>query len=152
MKSVDHPSANVHQGSLIKSTKSCVDPSLPGLSFVVDNSDSVHYGPLTQLIVSSGSSCHTRVQIIDTREKSQPLPSYRSSSPPSWVHIFSKTTANSSLRTQCAAAAAADVPPPIVFHCCLCQARKKLKKQERVLREVVVPMTQLKITTSKINN
>ncbi len=88
IKSVDHLSANVHQGSLIKSTKSCVDPSLPGLSFVVDNSDSVHYGPLTQLIVSSGSSCHARVQITDTREKSQPLPSYRSSSPPSWVHVF----------------------------------------------------------------
>jgi hypothetical protein len=27
-----------------------------------------------------------------------------------------------------------------------------LKKQEHVLREVVVPMTQLKITTSKIDN
>jgi hypothetical protein len=60
--------------------------------------------------------------------------------------------AKSSLRTQCAAAAAADVPSPIVFHPCLCRARKKLKKQERVLREVVVPMTQLKITTIKINN
>ena len=107
---------------------------------------------MTQLIVSSGSSCHARVQITDTREKSQPLPLYRSSSPPSWVHVFSKTTANSSLRTQCAATAAADVPSPIVFYHCLHQARKKLKKQEHVLREVVVPMTQLKITTSKIDN
>ncbi len=102
--------------------------------------------------MSSGSSCHARVQITDTREKSQPLTLYRSSSPPSWVHIFSKTRANSSLCTQCAATAAADVLSPIVFHCCLCQARKKLKKQERVLREVAVSMTQLKITTSKINN
>ncbi len=40
IKSVNHPSANVHQGSLIESTKSCVDPSLSGLSFVVDNSNS----------------------------------------------------------------------------------------------------------------
>ena len=60
--------------------------------------------------------------------------------------------ANSSLRTQCAAAAAADVLSPIIFHRHLRQARKKLKKQEHVLREVVVPMIQLKITTSKINN
>jgi hypothetical protein len=43
------------------------------------------------------------------------------------------------------------ISPPIVFHCCLCRARKKLKRQECVLREVVVHMTQLKITTSKIN-
>ncbi len=137
---------------MIESTKSRVDPSLPGLSSVVDDSNSVHYGPLTQLTVSSGSSCHARVQITDTREKRQPLPSYRPSSPPSWVHVFSRTTENSSLRTQCAAAAAADVLSPIVFHCHLCQAREKLKKQERVLREVVVPMTGLKITTSKIDN
>ena len=69
------------------------------------NSDSVHYDPSTQVIVSSGSSCHTVDRLTESTEKDRqsPFPSYSLlAPPPPWVHVFSKSCANSSLRTQCA--------------------------------------------------
>ncbi len=99
-------------------------------------SDSVHYDPLTQLFVSSGSSCHTADILKERMDKEQrsPFPPYNfSRPPPPWVHVFSKSRANSSLRTQCAAVATGDVLSPTVFHRRLCRARKKRRKQDRLL-------------------
>ena len=118
-------------------------------------SDSVHFDPSTQLIVSSGSSCHT-ADILKERmdkERRSPFPPYNfSRPPPPWVHVFSKSRANSSLRTQCAAVATGDVLSPTVFHRRLCRARKKRRKQDRLLQEIIVPSTQVKISTTQIHS
>jgi len=45
-------------------------------------------------------------------------------SPPPWVHVFSKSCANSSLCTQCASVASADAHCATVFHRRLHRARK----------------------------
>ena len=97
------------------------------------NSDSVHYDPSTQVIVSSGSSCHTVDRLTESTEKDRqsPFPSYSLlAPPPPWVHVFSKSCANSSLRTQCAAAASLQVMSPTVFHRRIRRARKKRSSVE----------------------
>ncbi len=118
-------------------------------------SDSVHYDPSAQIIVSSGSSCHTADGLTERMEKEQrsPFPPYSfSASPPPWVHVFSKSCANSSLCTQCAAVASVEVLSPTVFHLRLCRARKKQWKQDRMLREIIVPSTQVKFSPTQIDS
>jgi len=88
-------------------------------------SDSVHYEPSTQIIVSSGSSCHTADRLMESmvKDRRSPFPSYSLlAPPPPWVHVFSKSCANSSLRTQCAAVASVEVLSPTVCHQRLCRA------------------------------
>ncbi len=73
------------------------------------------------------------------------------SPPPPWIHVFSKSSANSSLCTQCAAVASVDAYCPSVFHCHLCRARTKHCKKDRLLWEIVVPPTQVKMSTTEID-
>ena len=68
-----------------------------------------------------------------------------------WVHIFSKSCANSSLHTQCAAVAAVDVKSPTDYHRHLCWARKKCGKIEQLLQEIAVPLTQVKLSNNDID-
>jgi hypothetical protein len=87
------------------------------------------------------------------KEQRSPLPLYNfSRPPPPWVHVFSKSHANSSLRTQCAAVATGEVLSPTVFYRRLCRARKKQRKQDQLLREIIVPSTQVKISTTQIHS
>jgi hypothetical protein len=69
------------------------------------SSDSVHCNALTQSsTVSYAFSCH----IIDTCGEEQDVESALALPPPhshSWVHVFSKSSSITSLRTQCADAA-----------------------------------------------
>ena len=75
-----------------------------------------------------------------------------SNTPPPWVHVFSKSCANSSLRTQCAAAASANAHCPTVFHRRNRRARKKRRKQDLCLREMVVPPNQVKYSITEIDS
>ena len=75
-----------------------------------------------------------------------------SNAPPSWVHVFSNSCANSSLRTQCAAAASANAHCPTVFHRRNRRARKKRQKQDLSLREMVVPPNQVKLSIAEIDS
>jgi hypothetical protein len=70
---------------------------------------------------------------------------------PPWIHVLSKFRANSSLHTQCAAVATGEVLSPTVFHCRLRHARKKRHKQDQLLREIIVPSTLVKISTTQIH-
>ena len=121
-------------------------------------SDSVHCDPLTQVTVSYGSRCHTddtlneRKDMVAREREPCSLPYSFSSPPPPWVHTFSKSRANSSLRTQCAAVATVDVESPTVFHRRLRRARKKSRKIDNLLREIVVPLTQVKLSINEIDS
>ena len=113
-------------------------------------SDSVHCGPLS--CVASGSRCHTADYLKEMKDvdASKPCLMYSfSNPPPPVVHVFSKSCANSSLRTQCAAAASANAHCPTVFHCRNCRARKKRRNQDLSLREMVVPPNQVKISIAQ---
>jgi hypothetical protein len=79
----------------------------PGSSFL-HTSKSVHYLHLIHFNVSSGSRCHTRVERNDAHHWQILLPNYVSNGVSPWVHVFSKTTAPSSLRTLCASIAQCD--------------------------------------------
>ena len=145
-----------HRGnetSILMSTKKrtliSTPDSLPNIS-----SDSVHYDSLTQFIVSTESSCHT-ADVLEEKtgaNKSKPPPYCFSTQPHPWVHVFSKSSGNSSLRTQCASIASVDVRSPTVFHRRLRRARKKRLKQDRLLREIVVLSTQVLMSTSLIDS
>ena len=82
------------------------------------SSDSVHCNALTQSsTVSYAFSCHT----IDTCGEEQDVESASALPPPHshpWVHVFSKSSSTTSLRTQCAAAAVThrNVLSPKVLH------------------------------------
>ncbi len=104
--------------------------------------------------VSSESSCHAVNLRNNSHHELQLLPLYHiSTGCPSWAHVFATRMGNSSLLTQCAAVAhtKGDVSM-IVHHCRNCQAMKKLKKQQRLLQEVVAPPDQLKLSTKEIDN
>ena len=72
--------------------------------------------------------------------------------PPPWVHVFSKSSANSSLCTQCAAVASVDAYCLSVFYCRLCHVRNKHHKQDWLLRKIVVPPTQVKMSNTEIDS
>jgi hypothetical protein len=80
------------------------------------------------------------------------VPCIASQSPPPWVHVFSKSSAISSLCTQCATVASVDAFCPSVFHRHLCHARNKRRKQDCLLREIVIPSNQVKISTTEIDS
>ena len=91
------------------------------------SSDSVHCNALTQSsTVSYAFSCHT----IDTCGEEQDVESASALPPPHshpWVHVFSKSSSTTSLRTQCAAAAVThgNVLSPKVLHRRSHRAQKK---------------------------
>jgi hypothetical protein len=151
-----------HTADFLKETKdvdsslACLSSSLllksPSVSTNI-KSDSDHCDPLS--CVSSGSRCHTDDYLKEMKgvESSVPCLMYgHSKPPPPWVHVFSKSCANSSLRTQCAAVASADAHCVTVFHCRLRHARKKRRKQDQHLRELVVPPNQVKMPHAEIDS
>jgi len=117
----------------------CGIVSDPGVSFFA-TSDRLHSAPLIHFNVSSGASCRARVEEsyrdLDVRH----LPVYVSPGIPPWVHVFSKSTTTSSLRTQSAAIAHLTLSiPHKARHNRRLRAKKKFKKQQRLLREVILP-------------
>ena len=64
----------------------------------------------------------------------------------------SKSCTNFSLRTQCAAVASADAHFATVFHRRLRRARKKRRKQDQHLREMIVPPNQVKMSNAEIDS
>ncbi len=139
--------------SVDHSTSKSVVISDPSLSFLV-NSKSFHYPPSTHCNVLSGSSCHAVNLRNNSHHELQLLSPYHiSTGCPSWAHIFAMRMGNSSLCTQCNAVARTKGEiSTIVHHHCKCQAMKKLKKQQCLLQEVVVPPDQLKLSTKEIDN
>ena len=118
------------------------------------SSDSVHCNALTQSsTVSYAFSCHT----IDTCGEEQDVESASALPPPHshpWVHVFSKSSSTTSLRTQCAAAAVThrNVLSPKVLHRRSCRAQKKKRKITNILREVIVPSNHFKLSTKDIDS
>ena len=102
-----------------------------------------------------GSSCHTADYLTEKKdsEDSVSCPKYicKSPSPRTCVHVISKSCANSSRHTQCAAVANLDARP-YVFHRRLRRAQNKRNKQDRLLRDMVVPPHQVKLSTTEIDS
>ena len=99
--------------------------------------ESVHYNHF-----NDGDSCHGRVE--------------RSLRPPSWVHVFAKSTRPSSIRTQAASVAYIELPvhKKKVWHRRNRRSKKKLRKQQNLLTEVIVPtaIKQNLVSESDIEN
>ncbi len=95
---VDHKTTNDHHPS----------------SSVFVSCDSVHCNPLTQSPVSSRWSCHTTANSCEKVDVDSFVSPNIISPPPSWVHVFSKSSSTTSLRTQCAYAASMYVKSPKV--------------------------------------
>jgi hypothetical protein len=78
----------------------------------------------------------------------QPLPSYSViTSSDSWCHVYSQRYNNCSRRTQCDVVAhKKDNISSVVCFCCYRRAKNKLQKQQRLLREVVIPSGQRTIS------
>jgi hypothetical protein len=121
----------------VDSSVPCLNSSIlksPAVSSKNIKSDSVHCDPLS--CVASGSRCHTADYLNVTKGVDASIPCLmysHSKPPPPWVHVFSKSCANSSLRTQCASVASADAHCATVFHRRLRRAQKKHRKQDHLL-------------------
>jgi hypothetical protein len=118
-----------------------------------NSSDSVHCNLSTQFTVSSGWSCHTTESCADTDDDHDSSP--RLSSPGtlhSWVHVFSRSTTSTSLRTQCAAEAYRRVQSNKVLHRRSRRAKKKEQKLTSILRSVCVLPEKLKLTHQQIGS
>ena len=118
---------------------------------VIVSSDSVHCNPLTQCTVSSGWSCHTTANYSKIEDVVPLVGPNVINPPPSWVHVFAKSSSTTSLRTQCASAASMYATSPKVFHRRSRRARKKRLKIHKILREVIVPHNQFKLTHNEID-
>ncbi len=70
--------------------------------------------------------------------------------PPPWVHVFSKSCANSSLRTQYAAAASADAHCANVFHRRLRRARKSAVNRISTFEKWLSPPIRSKFPSQKL--
>jgi hypothetical protein len=104
----------------------------------VNANESVHSPHLNDVDSCHGRVCPVTVEnsgVCDER-------SHLSLRPPSWVHVFAKSTQPSSIRTQ--AASIAYIEQPVhkkARHRRSRRSTKKLRKQQRLLTEVVVPTT-----------
>ena len=115
----------------------CGIVSDPGAFF--PTSGRSHYPPSIP-DVSCGASCHARVEFSHHDQNGTHPPVYVSPGVPPWVHVFSKSTQSSSLRTQLASVAHfAESISHKSRNNRKNRAKKKFKKQQRLLREVVVP-------------
>jgi len=89
-----------------------------------------HYPP-SILAISCGSSCHARVEFSHHDQKGTRPPVYVSPGVPPWVHVFSKSTQSSSLRTQLASVAHSEASISHKSHNNRKNhAKKKFKKQQ----------------------
>ena len=121
------------------------------LSLSKEISDRVHCDPLSS--VACGSSCHTVDFLSESNNVHQGnhFSKYGYSQPnPPWVHVFSKSSANSSVCTQCAAAAEVQAMNPRVIHRRMRRSKNKRMKQEAMLREMIVPTTQYSFLALKL--
>ena len=140
----------------VDSNVPCLSSSLLKSPTIATNikSDSVHCDPLS--CMASGSRCHTADYLNETKGVDASVPSSlmysHSKPPPPWGHVFSKSCANSSLRTQCASVASADAHCATVFHRRLRRARKKCRKQDQHLRAMDVPPNQVKMSHAEIDS
>ena len=116
-------------------------------------SDSVHCSPLNQFSAgSNGRSCHTDVKLsVELDNVTSGVVPSRQPSPPSWVHVFSKSSSPSSLRTQIAAAAHLDATSPKVFHRRFRRAKRKRKKTKGLLEEVFLPANLFTLSSELID-
>ena len=116
-------------------------------------SDSVHCSPLNQFSAgSNGRSCHTDVKLsVELDNVTSGVVPTRQSSAPSWVHVFSKSSSPSSLRTQIAAAAHLDATSPKVFHRRFRRAKRKRKKTKGLLEEVFLPANLFTLSSELID-
>ena len=150
------------QNEVTNLSTEAVKVSSPSLNCI---SESVHCNPLTQFnTVSSGFSCHTNC-VLSGREDKNTVSSRQennisdSSDKPRqskcWIHVYSKSTSTSSLRTQCAAAAAdvVGVHSPKVYHRRNRRLHKKLQKIEHHMHFIDVPNNcQFKLTKQEIES
>ena len=147
-----HLPFTVSRGSPGTSCKRLADNTshLSSLNIV---SERDHCNPLTQLTtVLSGFSCHIRDNLLETEAiVPKSLSSCKSPSPP-WVHVFTKSCSTSSLRTQCAAAAVNEVSCARVFHRRSRRAKKKHRKLQKFLKNIIVPGHQFKLSTHEIDS
>ncbi len=120
-------------------------------SSIIVSSDSVHCNSLTQFTVSSGWSCHTTANSCEKEDIESFVGLNCIPTQLLWVHVFAKSSSTTSLCTQCAAAAWMDVKSPKVFHRRLRRAKKKQRKIEEILHEVIVPPNQFKLTPQEID-
>ena len=98
--------------------------------------------PLTHTCALRGSSCCADFKSPANHPHLRPLPSshYGSLSTQAWVHVYSHKKSNCSRRTQCAAVAhLPDAIPSSVRRSRIRRAKKKQEKQQRKLREIVLP-------------
>ncbi len=103
--------------------------------------------------MSLGSSCRADPVSLDNHPNLQPLSSHDVSTPSnSWIHVYSQKKASSSRCTQCATVAhLSDGVSGPIRHRHYLHAKKKLKKQQRLLLEVVPPSEQFTFSISDIN-
>jgi hypothetical protein len=119
--------------------------------FVGMTSDSDLYHHRTTSNVSGGASCHACTQQSLSPSDSHTR-DYISMDIPPWVCV-SKSSSSSSRRTQCASIAHSQQDiSNIARHCRNRQVRKKFMEQQRVLREVVVPCNQCKLSIQEIED
>ncbi len=115
-----------------------------------DANESVHYGHRT-----NGYSCHGPVKKVSCLGQTLKSICHHNTIPPPWVHVFSKSTHPSSLRTQ--AASIAHMEQTVhkkARHHRNRRSMKKLLKHKHLLTEVIVPecIQQNILTKSQINN
>ena len=104
---------------------------------LVNASESVHCPHRNDV-----ESCHARVCPVNVDDCGvcDNDQFHRSVCPPSWVHVFAKSNQPSSIRTQAASMAYIDQPVhKKARHRRNRRSRKKLRKHQRLLTEVVVP-------------
>ena len=109
---------------------------------IIETSERVHYPPSTHTCALRGSSCCADFKSPANHPHLRPLPSSHdgSLSTQAWVHVYSHKKSNCSRRTQCAAVAhLPDAIPSSVRRSRIRRAKKKQEKQQRKLREIVLP-------------
>jgi hypothetical protein len=105
----------------------------PGGRFAIMN-ESVHYHHQSGLCLNDGYGCCGCVEQVNSQENESIIPVS------SWIHVFSKSTKSSSCQTQATTIAYLEEPTTKkVRHCCNSCMKRKYKKQNQLLTEVVVP-------------
>ena len=113
-------------------------------------SERVHYPPSIHSRGLRGSSCCAVSKFPGNLSNLRPLSSHDvTTSSQAWFHVYSHMTVNCSQRTQCAAIAhLPDGVPSSICRSRICCAKKKLHKQQCLLRKIVPPLDILNPTVS----
>jgi hypothetical protein len=113
-------------------------------------SERVHYPPSIHSRGLRGSSCCAVSKFPGNLSNLRPLSSHDvTTSSQAWFHVYSHKTANCSRRTQCAAVAhLPDGVPSSIRRSRIRRGKKKLHKQQRLLRQIVPSLDILNPTVS----